>query len=356
LSSDGKLAGPAIPSTEAGKAASSNGNSNGSNLMTTPRPAQQQQQQQRPPSQQHQQHQQHQQQQHQLSHLSPASQAELRALLAAKREVKARLRQYDAEFAARHGGRLPSKAEKEPVRRVYERYNRLKQRIQALQTPPAPSTVAARGGSGSSSGRVSPSSRLTLAQDLPRTGGPTVPPPPPSPRQQQQQQQQQQQRQQQAAPLAFASASSKATPPSSSSSSSSLAATKVLYSSRARPLPGASPSTGSGGVMPSLASATTGRIRRRRDGEDGGGQEPEPAAAAAAGGGDPVLVVELRAEKAALHKHLRAFEKSFRAAYGRKVSMQRDILPVEREYRRYKEIKAELVRLSAAGVEEDRVI
>jgi len=53
-------------------------------------------------------------------------------LQARKRELKQQLKQYDMSFARRHG-RMPVKAEKEPIRHLYERYNALKSHITAME-------------------------------------------------------------------------------------------------------------------------------------------------------------------------------------------------------------------------------
>jgi len=49
-----------------------------------------------------------------------------------KRELKQQLKQYDMSFARRHG-RMPVKAEKEPIRHLYERYNALKGHIGEIE-------------------------------------------------------------------------------------------------------------------------------------------------------------------------------------------------------------------------------
>jgi DNA replication and checkpoint protein len=49
-----------------------------------------------------------------------------------KRELKQRLKEYDMNFARRHG-RMPVKAEKEPIRHLYERYNALKTQITTME-------------------------------------------------------------------------------------------------------------------------------------------------------------------------------------------------------------------------------
>jgi hypothetical protein len=46
--------------------------------------------------------------------------------------LKAQLKQYDMNFARKHG-RMPVKAEKEPIRHLYENYNSLKSEIQRLE-------------------------------------------------------------------------------------------------------------------------------------------------------------------------------------------------------------------------------
>jgi len=65
----------------------------------------------------------------------------LQDLQARKRELKQQLKQYDMNFAKIHG-RMPVKAEKEPIRHLYESYNALKARITYLEregiTPSGP--------------------------------------------------------------------------------------------------------------------------------------------------------------------------------------------------------------------------
>jgi hypothetical protein len=53
-------------------------------------------------------------------------------LQARKRELKQQLKQYDMSFARRHG-RMPVKAEKEPIRHLYEAYNNLKAEIARME-------------------------------------------------------------------------------------------------------------------------------------------------------------------------------------------------------------------------------
>jgi hypothetical protein len=53
-------------------------------------------------------------------------------LQAKKRDLKQQLKQYDMNFARRHG-RMPVKAEKEPIRHLYEKYNALKTQITLME-------------------------------------------------------------------------------------------------------------------------------------------------------------------------------------------------------------------------------
>ena len=53
-------------------------------------------------------------------------------LQALKRELKQMLKKYDMEFHRQHG-RMPVKAEKEPIRNLYEKYNTLKNRLTAVE-------------------------------------------------------------------------------------------------------------------------------------------------------------------------------------------------------------------------------
>eukprot|EP00814_Leptocylindrus_danicus_P018715 CAMPEP_0116031434 /NCGR_PEP_ID=MMETSP0321-20121206/17507_1 /TAXON_ID=163516 /ORGANISM="Leptocylindrus danicus var. danicus, Strain B650" /LENGTH=1188 /DNA_ID=CAMNT_0003506549 /DNA_START=179 /DNA_END=3745 /DNA_ORIENTATION=+ len=56
----------------------------------------------------------------------------IKELLRQKRELKAQLKQYDNNFKRQHG-RMPVKAEKEPIRHLYETYNTLKAKIAMLE-------------------------------------------------------------------------------------------------------------------------------------------------------------------------------------------------------------------------------
>ena len=58
-------------------------------------------------------------------------------LVSQKRDLKALLKSYDLNFARDHG-RMPVKAEKEPIRHLYEQYNALKAHITMLEVGGAP--------------------------------------------------------------------------------------------------------------------------------------------------------------------------------------------------------------------------
>ncbi len=70
------------------------------------------------------------------------SRLSLSELQARKRELKQQLKQYDMSFARRHG-RMPVKAEKEPIRHLYERYNALKSQITSMEQEPGRSVASA---------------------------------------------------------------------------------------------------------------------------------------------------------------------------------------------------------------------
>ena len=67
---------------------------------------------------------------HEISILS------LSELQTRKRELKQELKKYDVTFFNQNG-RMPVKAEKEPIRHLYEKYNQLKNRITAVERDPS---------------------------------------------------------------------------------------------------------------------------------------------------------------------------------------------------------------------------
>mmetsp|Transcript_26986 Transcript_26986/g.34802 ORF Transcript_26986/g.34802 Transcript_26986/m.34802 type:complete len:689 (-) Transcript_26986:255-2321(-) len=66
----------------------------------------------------------------QINPKSPSD--ELTALLEEKRQVKEKLKQFDLRFC-QEKGRMPTKAEKEPIRHLYEQYNLIKNKIKKLE-------------------------------------------------------------------------------------------------------------------------------------------------------------------------------------------------------------------------------
>ena len=66
------------------------------------------------------------------SAMNVRSNSEEAALLERKRQVKAQLKAFDQQFYTAHG-RLPKKAEKEPIRNLYEVYNGIKRDLEALR-------------------------------------------------------------------------------------------------------------------------------------------------------------------------------------------------------------------------------
>lgn len=67
---------------------------------------------------------------------SEINQMSLPELQTQKRELKQLLKKYDMDFHRKHG-RMPVKQEKEPIRSLYEQYNTLKQRINAVEKDPS---------------------------------------------------------------------------------------------------------------------------------------------------------------------------------------------------------------------------
>lgn len=82
----------------------------------------------------------------------------LEDLQARKRDLKRQLKQYDITFARRHG-RMPVKAEKEPIRHLYEAYNNLKSQIGQLERDGGRASSV----SSASSGGSPANSRLTVS-------------------------------------------------------------------------------------------------------------------------------------------------------------------------------------------------
>ena len=228
-------------------------------------------------------------------------------LQARKRDLKQQLKQYDMNFARKHG-RMPVKAEKEPIRHVYEMYNTLKSRIstveqqeqeQQLQKKPAAVTATQakqhpqssrpmqrtlsppmRVSSASASNRLeADQSQEAMTRGSRQGSASTNNASSNKAKQQQQQLQQQQQIQQQ---------------------QQQQQQQQTVYSPAPPPL-----------------------------------DLPPPLLA----GGPAHELANLKTEKAKLHQMLRSYEKDFFKEHGRQVSSFAEIKPVASQYRRYKEIK-----------------
>lgn len=208
-------------------------------------------------------------------------------LQARKRDLKAQLKQYDMNFARRHG-RMPVKAEKEPIRHLYESYNTLKSQISQMEHEGRQSTAAiAPTAAGTGSNVAAPLSPVA-SQVLPQV------------------------------PL-----QQRVSPTSGSESGTSGGEESPLrINQQARGNQLRLPRTAS----PPLASGST-------------SSSPAPA---------PDLSA-LKAEKVQLHQMLRAYEKDFFREHRRQVSSFADIQPVASQYRRYKEIKKAIAALQQAG-------
>lgn len=114
-------------------------------------------------------------------------------LQARKRDLKQQLKQYDMNFARKHG-RMPVKSEKEPIRHLYESYNTLKGQITEIEregrhlpsaagspAPPgatqrtvSPPSVGSDGSDDSFAAKVSPSPVARAKRKLPK---PSMSPP-----------------------------------------------------------------------------------------------------------------------------------------------------------------------------------
>ena len=195
-----------------------------------------------------------------------------------KRELKQELKKYDVSFFNRHG-RMPVKAEKEPIRHLYEKYNQLKNRITAVERDPS------------------------LIQ----------------------QQQQQQQ-------PATVSSRRKQNKPMVSNPVETNTSNHRNHSS--------DNSNSNSPVEDSPSNVQSSQSRSSRTDSYNKRQPSQP--------GSQQDIGALKTEKQALHQMLRSYEKDFYKKYSRQVSSYADIRPVASQYRRYKEIKKQIVALQAS--------
>ena len=238
-----------------------------------------------------------------LMHLS------LPDLQARKRDLKQQLKQYDMNFARKHG-RMPVKAEKEPIRHVYEMYNTLKSRISAVE-------------------------------------------------------QQEQEQQQQKKPAAVTAIQAKQHPqqsrpmqrtPTPSMSVTSAGASDRLESDQSSEIMARGSRQSSGNISNTSSSKAKQeqlqqqqqqlQLQQHQQQQQQQQQtvyspappslDPPPPLLA---GGAAHELANLKTEKAKLHQMLRSYEKDFFKEHGRQVSSFAEIKPVASQYRRYKEIK-----------------
>ena len=220
-------------------------------------------------------------------------------LQARKRDLKQQLKQYDMNFARKHG-RMPVKSEKEPIRHLYESYNTLKGQITDLERD----------------GKHLPSNAVTSTL----LSGANQPPPllQPLPLQRQ---------------ISPTSGSDSGTDDSSPIGMPLGAASPVARSKRKLPKPGTTAppmNSGSNSIVNSTSSSS------------GMGVGTSGSGSTAVG---PHDLTALKAEKQNLHTMLRSFEKDFFRENRRQVSSFADIRPVASQYRRYKEIKKQIASL-----------
>ena len=211
----------------------------------------------------------------------------LSELQARKRDLKQQLKQYDMNFARRHG-RMPVKAEKEPIRNLYESYNALKSQISLMEQEGRHLQPAGTGGStaaamtpaaGLSPRTISPTSESGASggEDSPaRVNSPVLA------------------RNQRKVPKA-------------------AVASAPADKSAAAVAPAATPSGSNSSSTTAVASSQD--------------------------------LTALKAEKSELHQMLRSYEKEFCREHKRQVSSFTDIKPVASQYRRYKEIKKSIQAL-----------
>lgn len=210
----------------------------------------------------------------------------LNDLVSQKRELKSQLKTYDLTFAREHG-RMPVKAEKEPIRHLYEQYNALKAHISMLEA-----------------GGVSKAAQPVVIQ------------------------------QQQPAVLAASTPSNK---------KQQIHMTAPFFSSSEK-------SVGSEGSEDSSNRSIVGDRRHKNSNASSSSDAVLLGLGAESSTLNFHLPDDIRAlkeEKGNLHQMLRSYEKDFFREHNRQVSSFADIRPVAAQYRRYKEIKKAIAMLQA---------
>jgi flagellar biosynthesis/type III secretory pathway chaperone len=213
------------------------------------------------------------------------AQLTLSELQAQKRDLKQQLKQYDMNFARKHG-RMPVKSEKEPIRHLYETYNALKNRITAMEQE----------GLHSKPSPMTPPHQVSIQQlSFQQSRAPSM----------------------QRTP----------SPPLSAASGASSGP----ESSEEEDNPG-----------PSM-------VRPKGSGKDKSSKLAFSDLPSTPSGAPSQDLAALKAEKGKLHQMLRSYEKDFFKEHKRQVSSFADIKPVASQYRRYKEIKKAIAALQQQG-------
>jgi hypothetical protein len=227
-------------------------------------------------------------------------------LQARKRDLKQQLKQYDMNFARKHG-RMPVKSEKEPIRHLYESYNTLKSQITEMERDGKhlPSGILMIGSNQSPPLQLQP---LPLQRQISPTSGSD-------------------------------SGNDDSSPVTMKRGIMSPAGS--ARSNRKLPKPGTTAppiNSGSTGVITSTSSSSGIGVASSSSSSSGNNTAI----------GQPDLTA-LKAEKQNLHTMLRSFEKDFFRENRRQVSSFADIRPVASQYRRYKEIKKQIASLQQQG-------
>lgn len=260
-----------------------------------------------------------------------------------KASLKRRLRAFDVDFANTHGGRAPTKAEKEHLRPDYTRYHELKNLITEAEVAAG---VASTGGGRSDSPpppappaqppTTSTTAAMTNAKSMPNlAANPTA---------------------RTAASTGTERRGSVGSTASGSGSNNTTTTSSAINENRLRSDSGASgfglddaeeddlDPTAVGGGGNSAGSGSY----------NGPGSNSDPKSGSSGGSGSSgnnnrvfdaatlEKISMLKTEKKKLQSVLREYEKDFLARHGRAVKYVKDINPVMEKYTRYKSLKSQL--------------
>jgi len=275
-------------------------------------------------------HQQQRASQRQASRNSPEE--TLNDFLAVKRNLKNRLKRYDMEFAREHG-RMPVKAEKEPIRKLYEEYNVLKGKIHSIEQGAGRGALA-RGTCGTSSqndvqtggGRNSNTKNANNTKKMERS--PDLGTNLDSSGDESSGRESHRRRDRKRTGSSKSSTGTASTVGTSSNITQSTQSTTTMEQHAPSSTIGSSPSTST------TTSTTSNAPPSSLNSTINGYRTP------------PMDLAALRAEKHLLHQGLRTYERQFYQEHRRQVSSFADIQPVASQYRRYKEIKRQIAAFS----------